>query len=376
VSRRLLLAIDTLVPDGAERQFALTATNLPSEWEVRCFSAGGGPYADHLKERGLWLRVAERRWRSDPLPFLRLWALAARWRPDVVHSWGYMTTLAGFPAFRALRIPYIDATVRTGDLDLFRGSRLTWGMDKATLVAANTRCGLDAAGVAPDRARVVPNGFDLSRLSASPPERRDPRFTVIMTGRMEFGIKDYSTVFAAARRLAASVTGSPQAAAPSGAGAGSPPIRFVVLGKGPDKPALQAEAQDLVDAGILEFGYSTDVIADLLLADCGVLMTTPPKVEGCSNSILEYMACGLPVVAGRGGGNDELVGHEQTGFLVPPSDPDALAERLRWVYDNREAAREMGARGAAVVRDRHSVEAMVRATVDLYEEAIALGPRR
>ena len=367
---RVLLAIDTLPYEGAERQFALTATNLPSQWDVRCFSADGGPFADHLVEKGVWLKVARRRWHYDPLPFLRMWSLAARWRPHLVHSWGYMTTLAGSPCFRALGIPYVDATIRTGDLDLYRGSRRTTGMDHATLVAANTRCGLEAAGIAPERARVVPNGFDFSRIpvasSAAAPaaattDRPDPPFTVVMTGRMD-GSKDYPSLFAAARLLAAAV--------------GTGKMRFVALGNGPDKSALEIEARDLVEAGVLEFGYTTDVMTELLAADCGVLMTMPPKIEGCSNSILEYMACGLPVVASRGGGTDELVADGETGFLVAPCDPRDLAARLRWVYDNREAAWQMGARGAALVRERHSLETMIRATEDLYTEAMALGRGR
>ena len=389
---RVLLAIDQLVYEGAERQFALTAANLPERWEVRCFSAEGGPFAEYLTERGVWLKVAERRWRYDPLPFLRMGAIVARWRPHVVHSWGYMTTLAGSPIFRTLGIPYIDAFIRTGDIDLYRASRRTTGMDKATLVAANTRSGLVAAGIPPERGRVVPNGFDFSRIPTAPTRadnppatapqgddslpaaapapadnppatalRADRRFTVVMTGRMD-GIKDFPSLFAAARLLAAE------------AGAGN--VHFVALGKGPDMAALEAEAADLVEAGVLEFGYSTDVISDLLGADCGVLMTRPPKLEGCSNSILEYMACGLPVVASRGGGTDELVADGETGFLVGPSDSGDLAARLRWIYNNRVAAREMGARGARLVRERHSVETMIRVTEELYREAMALGRRR
>ena len=376
---RVLLTTDTLVHDGAERQFALTATHLPPDWDVRCFSVDGGPFEDYLRSRGVWLRVTGRVGHYDPLPFLRLWGLAARWRPHVVHSWGYMTTLAGFPAFRALGIPFVDATIRTGDLDLYRDSRRTTGMDKATLVAANTRCGLDAAGIAPERARVVPNGFDFSRIPAAPPERRDPRFTVVMTGRMD-GVKDYPAFIEAARLLAAEVgTGGAarDGAEPGGAGGRSPAgLRFIALGKGPEQARLEEEARDLVESGMLEFGYTADVIPQLMTADCGVLLTTPPTIEGCSNSILEYMTCGLPVVASRGGGTDELVADGDTGFLVAPGDAAGLADRLRRIYTDREEARRMGEQGARLVRERHSLEAMVHATVDLYLEAMTLGRRR
>ena len=67
---RLLVLIDSLVPDGAERQMALTVTNLPKEYEVRCFALGGGPFAAYLRDRGIDLEIARRRWKYDPLPLL------------------------------------------------------------------------------------------------------------------------------------------------------------------------------------------------------------------------------------------------------------------------------------------------------------------
>ena len=137
---------------------------------------------------------------------------------------------------------------------------------------------------------------------------------------------------------------------------------------------MESENQDLVDSGVLEFAFLTDVIPELLLADCGVLMTSPGEaVEGCSNAVLEYMACGLPAIISRGGGSDELVTHRKTGFLVTPGDSQELAGRLRWVYSHREAAKAMGRAGAEVVRLNYSVEAMIRSTERAYAEALARG---
>ena len=106
---RLLVLIDSLVPDGAERQMALTVTNLPKEWEVRCFSPGGWSI------RRLPARPRNPTWRSPSgagntirCPYCASGAPSYGWRPHLVHSWGYLTTLAGFPIYRALGIPFID----------------------------------------------------------------------------------------------------------------------------------------------------------------------------------------------------------------------------------------------------------------------------
>ncbi len=356
---RLLVLIDSLVPDGAERQMALTVSNLPKEYEVRCFALEGGPFAAYLQDRGIHLEIAGRRWKYDPLPLLRLWGTVVRWRPQLVHSWGYLTTLAGFPIYRALGIPFIDATIRTGDVELVRSSRNTAGMDRASIVVANSQSGLASAHIPPERGRVIRNGFDSSRIALAPSQRKDARFTVVMAARMH-PAKDYACFIAAARGLVAEL----------GPGA----LRFVALGDGPDRHRLESEATDLIEAGVLEFGFAPDVIPQLLACDCGVLMTSPNRVEGCSNTILEYMACGLPVVCSRGGGTDELVVHEDTGLLVDPGDYQGLVAQLRWVYQHREAAKAMGARAADVARRDYSVEAMIRATERVYAEA--LGAKR
>jgi glycosyltransferase involved in cell wall biosynthesis len=351
--------IDSLVPDGAERQMALTVTNLPKEYEVRCFALGGGPFAAYLRDREIDLEIARRRWKYDPLPLLRLWGAVIRWRPDLVHSWGYLTTLAGFPIYRALGIPFIDATIRTGDVELVRSSRSTAGMDRAAIVVANSQSGLASAHIPPERGRVIRNGFDFSRVAAAPSQRKDERFTVVMAARMH-PAKDYACFIAAARALAADL--------------GPGTVRFLALGEGPDRHRLESEAKDLIETGVLEFGFAPDVIPRLLACDCGVLMTSPIRVEGCSNTILEYMACGLPVVCSRGGGTDELVVHEDTGLLVAPGDYQGLATQLRWVYQHRETARTMGVRAAEMVRREYSVETMIRATEQVYAEA--LGAKR
>ena len=106
-------------------------------------------------------------------------------------------------------------------------------------------------------------------------------------------------------------------------------------------------------------------------ADVGVLMTNPALAcEGLSNSIMEYMALGLPVVCGDGGGNRELVEDGITGFVIPPADPAPLVERLTYLHDHEEVRRAMGAAGRARISRDFSVDTMIRRMLDVYAEAI------
>lgn len=354
---RILLLADSLGNGGLERQLALLATSLPREHERRVWAMGGGRFAGYLAQRGVDVAIRTRSWRLDPRPAAQLWQDLRAWRPDVVHSWSWMSTLAAAPACRALGLPLVDGTIQTGAYrpELFRLNRL--GMACATVVVANTQAGLDAWGVDPSRGRVVYNGFDAARLDAPEGTReREPGrpFTVIMTARME-PVKHYDVVIAAARQLAREGDG----------------WRFVLVGDGADRARLLRAAADLTETGTVVFPEPTMEVLDLVRqADVGVLMTNPALAsEGLSNSIMEYMAFGLPVICGNGGGNPELVLDGVTGFIVPQGDPDRLAERLAYLREHADARRDLGAAGRARIAGEFSVEAMVERMLAVYTEA-------
>ncbi len=93
--------------------------------------------------------------------------------------------------------------------------------------------------------------------------------------------------------------------------------------------------------------------------------------EGCSNAIMEYMSCGLPVVCSVGGGNPELVLDGETGHLVPWGEAAALAEALSFLADHPETARRFGEAGRRRVLADFSVERLVTETESVYREALS-----
>ena len=102
--------------------------------------------------------------------------------------------------------------------------------------------------------------------------------------------------------------------------------------------------------------------------DCFVL---PSLAEGVSNTILEAMASGLPVVATRVGGNSELIESGMTGVLVPPANSDALAQAMLGYYNDRGTARRHAKAARRVVEARFSLTRMVSDYTQLYERALA-----
>jgi len=149
-------------------------------------------------------------------------------------------------------------------------------------------------------------------------------------------------------------------------------LRLVMVGDGP----LRAEVQGLLAAaGVTDLawlpGERHDVPDVLRGLDCFVL---PSLAEGISNTILEAMASGLPVIATRVGGNPELVQEGQTGRLVPAGDPEAMARAIIDYASNSEQARAAGQAGRAAIERRFSLDAMVGAYRSVYDRLL-FGPK-
>jgi len=356
---KVLYLTDDLGNGGAQRQLALLVKYLPPEWERQVWSMDGGPYVEVIRKLSAPLMVYERAWRWDFSPAIELWQTITHWHPDVVHSWGWMCSAAAGPICKFMSIPLVDGTIRAGMVSLRWGLVHHWNMRLAYRVIANSQAGLTAWRIGTEKGRVVHNGFDPERLALCTRRQLETRtpFTVVMTGRMHKH-KDYCTFFSAARKVIES-TGQDW--------------RFFAVGNGPDRNALMKEAQELNHLGIASFPeMGSEVLEIIRDAHIGVLMSNPLfHAEGCSNSIMEYMACGLPVVCSDGGGNRELVIDGETGFVIPPTDPSALAEKLVWLRSHREEAKRMGRAGQSRIMREFTVGNMISRTVSIYEEVVS-----
>ena len=111
---------------------------------------------------------------------------------------------------------------------------------------------------------------------------------------------------------------------------------------------------------------SDDVASELRTFDVFVL---PSLNEGISNTILEAMATGLPVIATNVGGNPELVEQDTTGYLIAAGDSQDLAHKLRFYVENPDARREHGTAARNQVLNRFSLNTMVEQYVALYDQA-------
>jgi glycosyltransferase involved in cell wall biosynthesis len=147
-----------------------------------------------------------------------------------------------------------------------------------------------------------------------------------------------------------------------------PGATLLVLGEGPERPALETLASSLGVRDRLQLpGRVGDVAALYRRAS---VVVHPARWEGFGLAMLEAMLAGKPVVAARAGSAPELVADDRTGLLVPVDDADALAGAIVSLLADRERAEAMGRAGLERARSEFSVANMAERTMQVYVESL------
>jgi glycosyltransferase involved in cell wall biosynthesis len=306
-----------------------------------------------------------------PAALLRLARILLRERPDILQTWLYHADLVGTLLGRATRVPAILWNIRCSDMDLGRYPRSTvlavrllrhlsrWPTAVITNSAAG-RAAHERLGYRPRRWELIPNGFDLSIHHPSEAARlRLRRELKLPPGALLVGMlarldpmKDHGTFLRAAARLAAR----------------HPQVHFVLAGRAVASGALGALAPDefrSLTGRLHPLGERSDTAAILAALDVATLSSA--FGEGCPNALGEAMACGVPCVATSVGDAAALIG--PTGLLVPPRDPQALADA--WDALLRLPADERGRLGIAArarIAAHFELGAIVERYAAVYEE--------
>jgi glycosyltransferase involved in cell wall biosynthesis len=152
-----------------------------------------------------------------------------------------------------------------------------------------------------------------------------------------------------------------------------PDARFVILGEGELRQHLEKQVHDYhLEKHVLVPGFRTDVLGCMKSFD---LFAMSSVTEGLGTSLLDAMACSLPIVATTAGGIPEIVDEGVTGVLVPPRDHQAMASQIARLLADEPLRRQMAAAGFERVRSRFTVERMVDETAAVYERVAGRGHR-
>jgi glycosyltransferase involved in cell wall biosynthesis len=375
---RVLYLIDSLGPGGAEHLLAAYLPFLRRAGVVPTVVAlqeqQGNPVARRIAAQGIPVTELDIRRLRQRGAFARVREAIAAADPEVVHTQLEFAAVLGIPAARRRGLPTV-ATLHTLDAPPPR-SRLAlhfrlmaWALRRARRVIAvseiTRRHYLERARLRPERVVTIYNGIDPTAYQAGPGVREE--------ARAEWGLLPDAPVLATVavqrepKGIQHMLAALPQVAA------AFPEVRYLLVGDGPHRPALEQQARDLGLADRVVFaGAREDVACLLAAADIFVL---PSLTEALPTVIAEAMAAGLPIVATTVGGIPEMVRHGEAALLVPPADPEALAAAVLRLLANPRQAAAMGRAGRRLVAERFDIRTQARALADDYR-ALAAGRRR
>jgi glycosyltransferase involved in cell wall biosynthesis len=367
---RVLLVIDELDVGGTEQQIVELVRQMPrARWTptVCCFRFGRK--AAEIERLGVRVVHVPKRGRVDPRFVRDLIALMRAERFDVVQTFLIGGNLWGRLAALVAGVPVVVASERNVDVweepaKRWLGLGLARFTDRIVANADAVRDYLVRRGADPRRVITIRNGVDVTRFVTS----------VDREGiRGSLGFAPEHTVAAVVARLEPQKGQDVVLEVASRLRDRFPALRWLLVGGGGAEAALRADAErrNLADRVVFT-GFRTDSADLLRAADLSVLVSTK---EGLSNTLLESLAAGLPVIASRVGGNAEVV-TAGGGLLVPPRDADALAAAVELVAADPAGAARMGARGREYVRREFTVGRMAEQTTALYEELLGLPARR
>lgn len=328
-------------------------------------------FAKRLRNPAVTLFAIGKREGKDPAAYWRLWRLLRRIKPMIVHSRNLSAQEASVIAFLA-GVPARVHSEHGRDIHDLAGDtpKYLWlrrfcqpFVHRYIPLSQDLESWLcEIVGVPVNKIAQIYNGVDSERFQpASEVQRRLPydgfvseQAIVIGTvGRLE-RVKDQLTLVRAFVEL---LKIAPQ---------WSTSVKLVLVGDGSTRTRIETEVSS---SGIADKVWITGSRDDVPALMAGMDVFVLPSVsEGISNTILEAMACGLPVIATRVGGNPELVMNGVTGVLVPPEDPIAMAEALLQYLDQPNLRQRHGRAGRERVEASFSMDAMVQRYLMVYDD--------
>ncbi|GGV11276.1 glycosyl transferase [Kitasatospora herbaricolor] len=349
---RVLHIVTGLASGGAERQLLLTVRNLPAHQHCEVLTlTNPGAVAGALRADGVPVHDLAMRGNRDVGALPRLVRLIRAGRYDLVHTHLYRAGLYGRLAARLAGVRAVVATEHSLHPGVIEGRPVTRGVKGLYLaaerlgrttvaVSRQVEGTLHAWGVPPARVELIPNGIDAARYAWPAGQRAVVRRRV----RDGLGLPQGSWVIGAVGRL---VPGKRFDVLLDALRELDGP-RLVLIGEGPERPALERRAGRLGVRGRVLFTGERDDVPDLLAALD--VLAAPSTEETFGLGVLEGLAAGLPVRHSACPALDELPPAAAPGALRIPSDPAAYASALRELYDLRATGTRPLAPAPAVAR--------------------------
>lgn len=371
---KVVVLVHLVGPGGGETVAAESVANLDPERYDRVLCVGRWheleevePAAGMLRKvresgaRTLHLRRSSRFALWSWWPLIRL---LRRERVDILHGHMFGSNVWACLLGKLARVPVI---VCHEHMWSYGGGRLRAWIDRwliarlsDTFIAVSEqgrRSMIEVEKIRPEDVTLIRNGVP------APPAGNPDRI------REELGIQEGQPVIVSVGFLRVEKAYEVLIAAAAQLAPSHPGLRVLIVGGGPEHERLQALIEELgLSEVVTLLGIRGDVPDVLSVADAAVCCS---DFEGGPLAVMEYMGAGLPVVASRVGGLPELVQDGETGILIPPRDPAALAEALGELLADAPRRDRMGEAGRALRRREYGIDAFIGRLQALYERLVA-----
>lgn len=342
---KILFVIDSLRFGGTERQLVELIKGLSSRSDsnvriiVGCLKEDSNSYAHEIKKLGVPIYYFPRKLKFDVTPIFLITRLIVKKRIDIVHSYNNLGALFGGIAAKLSNTPLVCSAIRDAkDWNFFSKISKRFLSLISDAFISNSISGFNNRfkRIRP-HFHVIYNGMDMRRFVRdnrkvenlkSNLNLQSFKYCVGMVAALSKR-KDHETFCYAAVEVLKCI----------------PDVCFLVIGDGEKRREIENLVFELgLKNNFIFLGYRKDCDQLTSVLDVSVLLTnTEYHFEGVSNSIIEAMASGVPVIATRGGGTDEIVEDEFNGILVDPKNPKQVAENVaKLITDKSQYAKLSG----------------------------------
>lgn len=361
---KILFVIDTLGSGGKERRLTelLKALILRQNIDFELAVMSNNIHYKEVQDLGITIHTILRTTKKDISVFGKFYHLIRNYKPDIVHCWDSMTAVYVALVCKVLHCRFVNGMVIDSPVkqnifnkDWLR-ARLTFPF--SNIIVSNSEAGLIAYKALKTKSVVIHNGFSFDRIENLMSKEIIRKELGIITDYIVGMVatfserKDYPTYFRAAQILLEKRRD----------------LTFIAIGTGTDseESIKNIDNKNLDNFRLLGEKYGIESLINAM--DLCILSTF---TEGISNSILEYMALGKPVIATRGGGTSEIVKDGVSGFLVNPSDPLELSEKIEKLLSDSQLRENMGSEGGRRVREEFAMEQMVNKYIGVYTNLLS-----
>lgn len=279
--------------------------------------------------------------------------------PDIVQGWGFLSLF--FINFLRMTRKFVYIASHVADCNplSFQNSVINKICNHlANVVIGNSEAGLDVYGTPSNKRLCIYNGIQIFNSEAVDYESKrkelnvSTKYVISMIARVDI-YKDYTAFVNIARSLRKKRSD----------------ITFLAVGKGDLLKQFQDSLSKDEEEYIRFLGFRSDINEILQLSTLSLLCTNYLlHGEGISNSILESLNVGTPVIATRGGGTPEIIVNGENGYLVDKNSVEDFTSKIEYLLDDSEAYKNMCENAKKCVRDKFSLEERTQDYIKLYEQ--------